>query len=206
MMIVIIIIPIIIISSSSSLKYVNIPSVDMTVRRRGVKTAKKKKSGFVWHLTDEAVLDLHHRRLTCNSWKADGSRMLNRPAVWLFCCCHKFWFVYALSGPLCNFVSSASQTHRQELQRPHVIPLGLEKFAEDAHPQPKMLLQVLPALGSVLAPALLRHFSVSPRCRKCCCSQWHLFTSHHNFFSHPNVQSLRQLQKRRSSPRRKSRQ
>lgn len=61
-------------------------------------------------------------------------------------------------GLLCDLVSCASQTHRQELQRPHVIPLGLEKFAEDAHAQPELLLHVLPALGSVLAPALLRHF------------------------------------------------
>lgn len=50
-----------------------------------------------------------------------------------------------------------SNTHRQKVERPDVIPLGLHEFAQDAHAQAELLLQVLAALGSVLAPALLGH-------------------------------------------------
>lgn len=48
--------------------------------------------------------------------------------------------------------------HRhQELQRAHIVPLGLEQLVEDADAEAKLLLQVLAALPLAFPSALLRH-------------------------------------------------
>lgn len=49
-------------------------------------------------------------------------------------------------------------THRhQELQRAHIVALGLLELAEHAHAQAKLFLQVLGALGAAVPAALVAH-------------------------------------------------
>lgn len=53
--------------------------------------------------------------------------------------------------------------HRhQELQRAHIVPLGLEQLVEDADAQAELLLQVLAALAPAFPSALLRHGAPGP--------------------------------------------
>lgn len=64
--------------------------------------------------------------------------------------------------------ASAGDTHRhQELQRAHIVPLGLLELAEHAHAQAKLLLQVLGALGAAVSAAVLAHGRRRCAARRC---------------------------------------
>ena len=57
-------------------------------------------------------------------------------------------------------------THRQELQRPDVVPLRLQEFIQNADSEPLLFLQVLPALRPVLTSAFFRHVNTRLRVLK----------------------------------------